>query len=234
MLAGAAAAAILAGVVTIATMATAHGQPGAGGRAAPPGATSFTVTTPVRTLVVTTSPLGGDITITGSRRSTIAVTATVSPAGSAHLNRSLVKGTLTLGYTCSSTECGVAYTIAVPKGITVIATAERGRLTLSSLTGDVTAYTGTGNLTATNLGCRTASFRVDLGGLSVSYSSAPALLKADGSNAAITIRVPGDVAYDVHASGATRSTDIAVRRTRVAAHVIDVQAGAGPVKVLPS
>jgi hypothetical protein len=234
MLAGAAAAAILAGAVTMATMATAHGQPRAAGTAAPPGTTSFTVTTPVRTLIVTTSPLGGDIRITGGRRSTVAVTATVSPAGSAHLERSLVKGTLTLGYTCSGVECSVGYDISVPKGITVIATAERGDMTLSALTGNVTAYTGTGGLTATNLGCRTAAFRVDIGSLSVSYSSAPALIRASGSGAAITIRVPGGVAYDVHTSGGARGTDVAVRRTRVAAHVIDVQAGTGRVQVLPS
>lgn len=215
-------------------MATVHGQPRAAGMAAPPGTTSFTVTAPVRTLVVTTSPLGGDIRITGGRRSTVAVTATVSPAGSARLKRSLVKGTLTLGYTCSGVECGVSYDIAVPRGITVVATVERGGMTLSSLTGAVTAYTGTGFLTATKLGCRTAAFRVDIGSLQVSYSAAPALIRASGSDSALTIRVPGDVAYDVHANGATRGTDIAVRRTRVAAHVIDVQAGMGPVKILPS
>src|SRR5580698_5761339 len=109
-------------------------------------ARTYTVTAPVRALVVTTSPLGGTITITGSRRSTVQITVRASYfTAPPHLEQSLSRGTLTLGYTCA--DCGVSYDIKVPRGIRVDATAYRGGLTLSSLAGDVTAYTGTGNLT---------------------------------------------------------------------------------------
>jgi hypothetical protein len=187
---------------------------------------TYTVSAPVRALVVTTSPLGGDITVTGSQRSTVQITVRSSYfTAPPRLRQSLSRGTLTLGYTCA--DCAVYYDIKVPHGVRVTATSYRGNLTLSSLSGDITAYTGTGNLTGTTLSCASARFRDDLGGISVSYSLPPTLIRASGSEAAISIRVPGDVAYDVHAPGA----DVTVRRSRTAAHVIDAQSSGGPIRI---
>lgn len=239
--AGGAVVAIIAAVVACQRPPSADGQrpPSADGQlaaaSAVPGQTprqgaarTYTVTTPVRALVVTTSADGGTITITGSQRSTVQITVQASYfTAPPHLEQSLSRGTLTLGYTCA--DCGVSYDIKVPRGIRVDATVYRGDLTLSSLSGDVTAYTGTGNLTGTNLSCESAAFRDDIGGISVSYSSPPALLRASGSGASITIRVPADVAYDVHATGA----DVAVRVSRTSAHVIDAQSGTGAIRILP-
>ena len=85
----------------------------------------------------------GTITVTGSSRSTIAVTeqAYYSQADKPPTTRHVVSGpTLTLSYSCpAQLTCGVAYDVLVPRGVTVRVSDREGAITLASLAGPVQA-----------------------------------------------------------------------------------------------
>jgi hypothetical protein len=91
----------------------------------------------------------GTIMVTGSPRSTVAVTeraynsVTKKPPVTSH---GVSGTTLTLSYSCpAQLTCGVAYDVQVPRGVTVRVSDREGAITLAS----VTASTNAGSITLT-------------------------------------------------------------------------------------
>jgi hypothetical protein len=134
---------------------------------------SYTVSSPVRTLIVHSSL--GNVTVTGSQRSTVSVTermrySTTPP----RMTRDLATGTLTLTYACPDESlCAASYDIQVPRGTTVTASNGNGQIRLSSLAGRVTAALGLGISRATGLASQTTDFTVGNGQIDAAFTTAP-------------------------------------------------------------
>jgi hypothetical protein len=197
---------------------------------------SYSVSAPVRTLSVS----GGlsAITITGGSGSAVSVTEQIRYSGRAPvMTRRLAGGTLTLGYICADDEsmCGVSYDIQVPRGIAVRAGDGDGTITLSSLSGPVTAATGLGTITATGLASRTADFTASTGEINAAFVAAPVKVVAATGLGAITIRVPTTVTYhvitDVSGIG---TTNVTVPQASSSPHTISARTTTGTITVAPA
>ncbi|HEX6448664.1 MAG TPA: hypothetical protein VF060_04295, partial [Trebonia sp.] len=112
-------------------------QVGAGVHDAP--AKTYTVSATVTSLSVDTS---GSVTVTGTAGSgSVTVTETSSYSKTPPATSHTVSGSaLTLGYSCKAQLlCSVSYDIKVPRGTAVHAEGREGSVTLTSLSGPVTA-----------------------------------------------------------------------------------------------
>jgi hypothetical protein len=161
---------------------------------------SYTVSPPVRTLVLSAD--ASQVTISGSQGRAVSVTvhAHFSQAPPA-LTRSRHGRTLRLGYACpAERDCGASYRIRLPAGTSVSVTLRTGPITLSGLAGPVTASTGTGTITATRLSSARVSLRTGTGTIIAGFTSRPASVQAAVRTGAISIGAPGTAAYNVNAS----------------------------------
>jgi hypothetical protein len=190
-----------------------------------PPAANFTVADRVTAVVIDGG--SGSIDVTGSSRSTVSVsqhaTYTDKPPAAAHVLRGT---TLTLSYTCpAELVCGVSYNVQVPAGVAV---------TLTSLSGTVTAHAGAGLITAVDLRSPVASFNSSAGGVVATFSSAPRSVTADTKLGPITLTVPGSVAYQLNTHTVVGTSTITVRRSTSSAHTITASSDLGSISVSPS
>jgi hypothetical protein len=192
---------------------------------------AYTVSSPVSTLVVNGGV--GTVTITGSQRSTVAVSEQATYSGRPPvMTRTLTGKTLTLGYACSN--CGVSYDIRVPRGMTVKVTSGPGDIQLSSLSGSVDATSNIGSVSADGLSSATASLTSNLGDVTAVFAVAPLTVHATASLGDVTIRVPGSVSYRVTIPAAGLGTSqVSVPRSASSRHVIDASSDEGDVVVAP-
>jgi hypothetical protein len=192
---------------------------------------SFQVTAPVSTLDVTSHL--GDITITGSSSNTVSVTEQMAYSSTLPVtSHAVAGGTLTVGYTCpAQAVCGVAYIITVPRGVTVTATTATGAIRLSGLTGpSLTAKVDAGFIDATSLSVADASFTVDVGGVTATFTAAPQTLSATTKAGGIALHVPTTTDYQVSATG--KST-ITVPESTTSAHTITASTDVGAIQIAP-
>jgi hypothetical protein len=196
---------------------------------------TYAVSAPVSTLVVSSG--AGAVTITGSQRSTVAVTEQIQfssrpPA----MTRTLAGKTLTLGYQCPHESlCAVSYHIQVPRDVAVRVTSGAGEIQLSSLAGTVTASSGIGLISAADLTSRTASFTTSQGEIDAVFTAAPMTVHATTNQGAINLRVPGTVSYDVNAPpGELDSAIVTIPRSSSSRHVIDATCKTGSLLIGPS
>ncbi|MBO0803091.1 MAG: DUF4097 family beta strand repeat protein [Nocardiopsaceae bacterium] len=199
----------------------------------PPGKT-YAVTAPVRTVTI---DAGGTITVTGTRkRGPVRVTESpsysVTPPSATHT----VKGSaLTLGYTCKSQLiCSVSYDVTVPRGTAVHVDGHGGSVTLTSLSGPVTAQTSTGLISATGLSGRSAALKSDAGGINATFTAPPASVQASTDVGSVTIGVPGSAAYQVNADAIVGVSNVSVRHAASTRHVITAHSDLGDITVSPS
>jgi hypothetical protein len=159
----------------------------------------YTVSTPVTNLIVTADV--DTVTVVGSQRSTTSVTVTVdSSRSSPSITRTLTGGTLQLAETCPNNEsCDVSITVQVPRDITAQVTDSVGDISLSGLSGEVTATNSDGDIDATNMTSRTLNLRDDTGDISATLLTPPDSLRAGNSVGAIDIGLPGSASYRVDA-----------------------------------
>ena len=103
-----------------------------------PPASVFTVSARVTAVVINGG--SGSIDVTGSSRSTVAVSQQVTYSGKPPTVAHALRGTtLTLSYSCpSELLCGVSYAVQVPASVTVTVATGTGQVTLTSLAGTVT------------------------------------------------------------------------------------------------
>jgi hypothetical protein len=196
---------------------------------------SYTVSSPVRTLIVS-GGLGG-INIAGSQRSTVSVTeqlrySTTPPV----MTRSLTGGTLRLGYTCpNQTMCSASFDIQVPGGITVMAANGDGSINLSSLAGPVKATSGLGSITATGLTSATADFSSGNGEIGVAFAAAPVKVSAATAMGVINIRVPTTVSYNVITNaGGLGTATVTVPEASSSPHRISATTSMGVITIAPA
>jgi hypothetical protein len=196
---------------------------------------TYAVSAPVSTLVVSSG--AGAVTITGSQRSTVAVTEQIQfSARPPAMMRTLAAKTLMLGYQCPRESlCAAAYDIQVPRGVAVRVVSETGEIRLSSLAGTVTAGSGAGLISAAGLTSRTASFTTSQGEINAVFAAAPMTVHVATDQGSINLRVPGTVSYDVNAPpGELDSAIVTVPRSSSSRHVIDATCKAGSLLIGPS
>lgn len=196
-------------------------------------ATSFTVPGPVSAVVIHGG--SGSIDVTGSTRSTVRVSQQVSysktPPNATH---SLRGGTLTISYSCPvELVCGVSYDVHVPRGVAVTASAGAGSITLTSLTGPVSARASAGLITANGLRSATASFTSNAGAVLASFLAAPRSVTANTNVGPITLTVPGSAVYRISTHTFVGSATVTVHRSGSAAHSISARSDLGSISISP-
>ncbi|MFC7380923.1 DUF4097 family beta strand repeat-containing protein [Sphaerisporangium rhizosphaerae] len=175
----------------------------------------------------------GDIEVTESDRAGYHVTEKLYWKGDKPVTRHPVEGdTLTLDYTCSSGwSCGVDYLIEVPRGVEVKVKAGSGDITLRSLSGVVTADTGSGTVDANELGAKQAAAKTGSGDVELRFAATPDKVDVQTGSGTGTVRVPKG-AYNVTASTGSGDKKIDVTDDDSSPRTIVVKTGSGDAKVL--
>lgn len=204
-------------------------QVGAGAHSAPAktysvaGVTAVTVNT------------GGTITVTGTSGSgPVKVTETASYSTTPPTASHTVNGSaLTLGYTCKNEIlCSVNYDITVPRGTAVHANGGQGTVTLNSLSGPVTARTGTGLINASSLTSPTAVLKSSVsGGVIATFRAVPASVTASAGAGSIVLSVPDSAAYKINADAVVGTSTIGVRRSPASPHAITARTDLGGITI---
>jgi hypothetical protein len=143
--------------------------------------------------------------------------------------------TLTLSYACpSEVICGVSYTVAVPRRVALRVSAGAGAITLTSLSGPVTARADAGLITAVDLGPGTANLKSSAGGIVAAFSAPPSAVAASTSLGPITLTVPGTVAYKISTHTLVGTSTITVRKSATSSHAITASSDVGSISISPS
>ena len=203
-------------------------------------AKSYTVTSPVAAVVINGG--AGMITVTGSSRTTIAVTEHPSysndakpPVTSHSVATTMYGTTLTLSYSCpTQLNCGVGYTVAVPRGVTVRVSDREGAIVLASLAGPVSATTIAGAITATALGSRAAELSSRAGSIIAAFTAVPDSVRATANAGEVRLTLPRAAVYKVGARTRVGHTTISVRQGATANSVITASTDIGNVTINPA
>ncbi|MFC9325294.1 DUF4097 family beta strand repeat-containing protein [Kitasatospora sp. NPDC057015] len=189
----------------------------------------YGVAEPVRTLVVQGHT--GDIRVTGGGAA-VRVTEHRTYRGAEPVTtHGTADGTLTLGYRCPDGDCGVGYDVEVPAGTVVRVENETGTVVLSGLGAEVDVRTGTGDVTASALTSPTVRLEARTGGISASFSTGPASVRANTRTGDVRVRVPREGAYAVEAATRTGDVTVGVARDDTAARRITARSETGSVTV---
>ena len=197
-------------------------------------ATVYRISSPVGTVVVISHV--GNITVTGGSGSSTSVTEQATYSKTPPRTTRTISGkTLTVTYTCpTQLVCAVAYAVQVPRGVTVRAQASAGAVTLTGLAGNVTATAKVGIIYGTGLSGSSVSLTAYGGGISASFTAAPAMLRAIARVGSVDLRVPGTVSYKVSADAHIGHADVGVRQSSSSGHVITATTDVGSIKVSAS
>ncbi len=211
-----------------------HAAPGPDASSA--GPRSYTVTSPVSTVIVNGG--AGTITVTGTSAATVTVTeqayysGSAKPPSTSHVDRD---GTLTLAYSCPlQLTCGVSYVIDVPRRVAVQVSDREGAITLASLAGPLRAQTLTGVITATALTSPAATFKSTAGEISAAFLAVPTSVSASTTAGPITLTLPPVAAYRVHAHTYIGSSTVTVHQSTTASSVISASSDVGSVTISPA
>jgi hypothetical protein len=199
-----------------------------------PAPTSFTIDGRVTALVIDGG--SGSVDVTGADRSTVGVSQQASYSTTTPTARHVLSGTtLTLSYSCpTELSCSITYTVQVPRDVAVRVSAGAGAITLTSLSGPATAQTSAGLITAVNLSSAEVSLKSDAGGIIATCSAAPRSLRASTSVGAITLTVPGSVAYKISTRTFVGTSDITVRRSAGSPYAINASSDVGSISISPA
>ena len=199
-----------------------------------PPASVFTVSARVTAVVINGG--SGSIDVTGSSRSTVAVSQQLTYSGKPPTTAHALRGTtLTLSYSCpSELLCGVSYAVQVPASVTVTVATGTGPVTLTSLAGTVSARADAGLVTADDMRSAVASFKSNAGGVVATFSVAPRTLTATTNVGPITLTVPGSVGYHLSTHTVVGTSTVTVRRSSDTAHSISASSDLGSISVSPA
>jgi hypothetical protein len=210
------------------------GQVGAGVHVSPSSA--YSVTGQITTVVINGG--SGSITVTGIDHGAIQVSQQPSYSNSRKppvTTRRVTGSTLTLSYTCpTELICGVAYDVQVPRGVAVHAVTREGSITLTSVTGPVTARTVAGFISATSLASPSATLESDAGGINASFTAPPGSVRASTTAGPISLAVPDTVPYKVNGHTYIGKTTVTVRQATASAHTITAHSDLGSITISPS
>jgi hypothetical protein len=199
-----------------------------------PAATKFTIDGRVTTVVIDAG--SGSVDVSAASRSTVGVTQQASYSTKPPVARRTLSGTtLTLSYTCAvELTCGISYTVQVPRGVAVRVSAGAGSITLTSLSGSVSAQTNAGLITAVDLRSAAVSLTSNAGGIIATCSAAPRSLHASTKLGAITLTVPGAVAYKISTHTFVGTSTVTVRRSASSPYAINASSDVGSVSISPA
>jgi len=211
-----------------------HAAPGPA--ASSSGPRSYTISSPVSTVVVNGG--AGTISVTGTSADTVTVTEeayfsdSAKPPSTSHVDQD---GTLTLTYSCPiQLTCGVSYVIGVPRQDAVQVSDREGAITLAALAGPLRAQTLTGVISATGLASPSATFKSTAGEISAAFSAVPASVSASTTAGPITLTLPPAAVYQVHAHAYIGTSTVTVRQDAAARSVITASSDVGTVTIGPS
>ncbi|MFC3985936.1 DUF4097 family beta strand repeat-containing protein [Streptosporangium jomthongense] len=141
--------------------------------------------------------------------------------------------TLFVSYNCPSSmdNCGVDYRIEIPKGTTVDLQTGSGHVKLTSLTGAITAVTGSGDITGTGLSGRKVFTKVGSGTAELGYTAVPDEVEMRGGSGDVTVRLPGGP-YNVSTRAGSGDREVSVPQDPASAHKVVMSTGSGDIKVL--
>lgn len=199
-----------------------------------PPASVFTVSARVTAVVINGG--SGSIDVTGSSRSTVAVSQQVTYSGKPPTVAHALRGTtLTLSYSCpSELLCGVSYAVQVPASVAVTVATGTGPVTLTSLAGTVSARADAGLVTADDMRSAVATFKSNAGGVVATFAVAPRSLTATTNVGPITLTVPGSAGYRLSTHTIVGTSTITVPRSNSSAHSISASSDLGSISVSPS
>jgi DUF4097 and DUF4098 domain-containing protein YvlB len=209
---------------------------------------SYSVTGRIGALVVNDHL--GSVHVTGGATGAVSVTEHISYRHAAPATtHQVAAGTLTLDDHCPANEtCGVTYDIRVPASTSVQVNDAAGVLQLNLLTGPVTAHTNAGDIEVSRLSgpieltdhagsirgdvsSTRAILRSSVGSVVVRFTTVPFSVTATTGVGAVTLTVPGGVAYAVDAHTSVGSTHIGVAVLATSPHVIAASTRTGSVTI---
>jgi hypothetical protein len=208
------------------------GQAGAGVHVPPSSA--YNVTGRITTVVINSG--SGSITVTGTGHGAIRVSQQPSYSRKPPVATRRVAGsTLTLSYTCPAEfVCDVTYDVQVPPGVAVRAVTHEGSITLTSVTGPVTAQTVAGFISATSLASPSATLKSSAGGINASFTAPPGSVQASTTAGPISLAVPDTVPYKVNGHTYIGKTTVTVRQDTASTHTITAHSDLGSITISPS
>ncbi|MFF4412668.1 DUF4097 family beta strand repeat-containing protein [Streptosporangium sp. NPDC001559] len=141
--------------------------------------------------------------------------------------------TLFVSYNCPSSmdNCGVDYRIEIPKGTAVDLQTGSGHVRLTSLTGAITAVTGSGDITGTGLSGKKVFTKVGSGTAELGYTAVPDEVEMRGGSGDVTVRLPGGP-YNVSTRAGSGDRKVSVPQDPASAHKVVMSTGSGDIKVL--
>lgn len=207
----------------------------------------YTVPGPVANLIVNDTT--GSVAVTAGSGSEVSVTAkifyrTKEPS----ISHTISRQTLTLGSPACA-DCGVAFTVAVPRatsatinehtGKVIVAglagdvsvSDDTGMVTITNLSGDVSVNDGSGAISGTSLTAARATFRDRNGMIEVMFGAPPQQLIAVSGIGMVSVQVPPTTTYRVNASSHLGTVHDSVPRSPIATHVITATSNTGMVFV---
>ncbi|MFJ3663260.1 DUF4097 family beta strand repeat-containing protein [Streptomyces sp. NPDC090119] len=127
-------------------------------------------------------------------------------------------------------DCGVNYTVSVPRGTTLTLDTEGGNIEVRQIDGEMAARTGGGNVSVTDTAPKSLSARTDGGNIEATLTKPPTTLTAETGGGNVTITLPRTpYAIDATTSGG-RST-ISVPTTPTSPHHVTIRTGGGNIDV---
>jgi hypothetical protein len=217
------------------------GSSGSGGAPGPNATTaaprSYTIASRVAAVIINGG--AGKITVTGSSRTTIAVTEqpyhsnSAKPPATRHgVSTTAYGATLTLSYSCpSQLTCGVGYEVAVPRGMTVRVSNREGAVALAGLAGPVSASTVAGVIIATALASRAAELTSRAGAITATFTAVPDSVTATTNAGPITLTLPESAAYKVDAHTYVGQATVSVRQSAAAKTMITASSDLGSITI---
>ncbi|MFG3047236.1 DUF4097 family beta strand repeat-containing protein [Streptomyces sp. NPDC048241] len=127
-------------------------------------------------------------------------------------------------------DCGVDYTVTVPRGTTLTLDTEGGNIEVRQIDGEMAARTGGGNVSVTDTAPKSLSARTDGGNIEATLTKPPTTLTAETGGGNVTIALPRTpYAIDATTNGG-RST-ISVPTTPTSPHHVTIHTGGGNIDV---
>ncbi|MFG2814421.1 DUF4097 family beta strand repeat-containing protein [Streptomyces sp. NPDC048410] len=129
-------------------------------------------------------------------------------------------------------DCGVNYTVSVPRGTTLTLDTEGGNITVREVDGAMKARTGGGNVRVTDSAPETLSARTDGGNIEASLTRPPSSVDTETGGGNITVHLPRGT-YAVEATTSGGRTDVSVPTDPDSPHHIRARTSGGNLTVSP-
>ncbi|MEU6717896.1 DUF4097 family beta strand repeat-containing protein [Nonomuraea sp. NPDC046802] len=147
--------------------------------------------------------------------------------------------TLALSFKCPTTwglgapgvSCEVSYQVEVPKGLSVKASTDSGKVTLKNLSGPLEAETDSGAIEAGGLSGKRVVTRTDSGNMTVAFTGQPDKVESATDSGRTVIHVPHGP-YRIEAQSGSGNQNITAARDPASQRVIALSSDSGDLEVV--